>query len=136
MAIASHVRCTPAMPDAVHSTFRAAAPTRAEIGLACAIGLAVVALRTPLMDLPLERDEGDYAYAAWRMTFGEWPYVDVFNQKPPGVFFAYRAAGSQGLRNPSLVQRCFRDMFTGGQHIYVDRRSLEAFAQPKVGAGS
>jgi alkylation response protein AidB-like acyl-CoA dehydrogenase len=42
--------------------------------------------------------------------------------------FAYTAAGSQGLRNPSLVQRCFRDMYTGGQHIFVDRKSYEELA--------
>ncbi len=49
------------------------------------------------------------------------------------VTFAYRAAGSQGLRNPSAVQRCFRDIFTGGQHIYVDRKSYEEIAKGRVG---
>ncbi len=92
MAAAVRVRCTPTMPDSAKLALRADAPTRTEIALACAIGLAVVALRAPLMDLPLERDEGGYAYAAWRMTFGEWPYADVFTQKPPGVFVAYHAA--------------------------------------------
>ena len=45
------------------------------------------------------------------------------------ALFAYRSAGSDGLRNPSLVQRAFRDMFTGGQHLFVDRRSYESLAQ-------
>ena len=49
------------------------------------------------------------------------------------TLFAYQAAGSQGLRNPSIVQRCFRDMFTGGQHIYVDRKSYEDVAKAKLG---
>ncbi len=44
------------------------------------------------MDLPLERDEGGYAYIAWRMTLGETPYLDWFDQKPPGIFGIYRAA--------------------------------------------
>jgi len=48
------------------------------------------------------------------------------------TLFAYRLAGSQGLRNPSCVQRCFRDMFTGGLHVYVDRRSYEEFAQGQL----
>jgi len=49
------------------------------------------------------------------------------------ALFAYQWAGSHGLRNPSLVQRCFRDMFTGGQHIYVDRKSYEDVAKERLG---
>lgn len=49
------------------------------------------------------------------------------------TLFAYQAAGSQGLRNPSVVQRCFRDMFTGGQHIFVDRKSYEDVAKEAMG---
>jgi 4-amino-4-deoxy-L-arabinose transferase-like glycosyltransferase len=56
--------------------------------------LLVIAIRAPLMDLPLERDEGGYAYIAWRMTLGEMPYLDWFDQKPPGIFAAYRVANS------------------------------------------
>jgi alkylation response protein AidB-like acyl-CoA dehydrogenase len=49
------------------------------------------------------------------------------------TLFAYQWAGSHGLRNPSLVQRCFRDLFTGGQHIYVDRKSYEDVAKERLG---
>ena len=49
------------------------------------------------------------------------------------VTWAYRNAGSQGLRNPSVIQRCFRDMLTGGLHVFVDRRSFEEFAKGKLG---
>ena len=49
------------------------------------------------------------------------------------TLFAYKTAGSQGLRNPSAVQRCFRDIFTGGQHIFVDRRSYEEIAKGRTG---
>ncbi len=49
------------------------------------------------------------------------------------TLFAYRSAGSQGLRNPSAVQRCFRDIFTGGLHIFVDRRSYEEIAKGRTG---
>jgi alkylation response protein AidB-like acyl-CoA dehydrogenase len=49
------------------------------------------------------------------------------------VLFAYQWAGSHGLRNPSLLQRCFRDMFTGGQHLYVDRKSYEDVAKERLG---
>ncbi|HEY5658834.1 MAG TPA: glycosyltransferase family 39 protein [Myxococcota bacterium] len=67
-------------------------PHRSDLVLALLIGLSVLALRAPLMDLPLERDEGDYAYIAWRLAHGEIPYRDWFDQKPPGVYVAYRAA--------------------------------------------
>lgn len=41
------------------------------------------------------------------------------------VQFAYAQSGSQGLRNPSMLQRCFRDFYTGSQHIFVDHKSYE-----------
>jgi alkylation response protein AidB-like acyl-CoA dehydrogenase len=49
------------------------------------------------------------------------------------ALFAYQWAGSNGLRNPSVVQRCFRDLFTGGQHIYVDRKSYEDVTKERLG---
>ena len=49
------------------------------------------------------------------------------------VLFAYTAGGSPGLRNPSTLQRCFRDMYTGGQHIFVDRKSYEDIAKGRLG---
>lgn len=49
--------------------------------------------------------------------------------------WAYRVAGSQGLRNPSIIQRCFRDMMTGGLHVFVDRRSYEERAKHWLGVG-
>ncbi|HKA15184.1 MAG TPA: glycosyltransferase family 39 protein, partial [Myxococcota bacterium] len=54
--------------------------------------MLAIALRAPLFDLPLERDEGEYSYIAWRLAAGETPYADWFDQKPPGVFLAYRLA--------------------------------------------
>jgi len=51
------------------------------------------------------------------------------------ALFAYQWAGSNGLRNPSVVQRCFRDLFTGGQHLYVDRKSYEDVAKERLGLG-
>ena len=43
--------------------------------------------------------------------------------------FAYTWAGSQGLRNPSVVQRCFRDIHAGTQHIFVDNNTLTGLTQ-------
>lgn len=41
------------------------------------------------------------------------------------VQWAYLVSGSDGLRNPSKLQRFFRDMCVGAQHIYVDPRCLD-----------
>jgi len=79
---------------------------RTEVVLALSIGLLVIAIRAPLMDLPLERDEGGYAYIAWRMTLGETPYLDWFDQKPPGIFAAYRVALSLASRCSISYARC------------------------------
>jgi hypothetical protein len=59
-----------------------------------AVGLIAVfaLLRAPYLSVPLERDEGEYAYVAQRMLEGDVPYRDAFDQKPPGVFLAYAAA--------------------------------------------
>jgi indole-3-acetate monooxygenase len=43
--------------------------------------------------------------------------------------FAYTWAGSSGLRSPSVIQRCFRDISAGTQHIYVDNNTLTAYTQ-------
>jgi hypothetical protein len=51
-------------------------------------GLGVL-LRAPVADVPLERDEGEYAYIAQRWLLGETPYQDNFDQKPPGAFALY-----------------------------------------------
>ncbi|HEX7444593.1 MAG TPA: acyl-CoA dehydrogenase family protein [Acidimicrobiales bacterium] len=47
--------------------------------------------------------------------------------------FAYTWAGSSGLRNPSVVQRCFRDIHAGTQHLYVDNNTLTGYTQALLG---
>lgn len=70
--------------------------TRQVAAWALLLGLLVFALRAPQLDLPLERDEGGYAYIAWRLLEGDTPYLDWFDQKPPGIFVAYAIALSFG----------------------------------------
>jgi len=60
--------------------------------LTAALILIVAGLRVPLLPIPLERDEGEYAYIAWRLGHNELPYRDWVDQKPPGVFYVYRFA--------------------------------------------
>ena len=54
--------------------------------------LITAAVRIPLLNIPLERDEGEYAYIAWRLGHNELPYRDWVDQKPPAIFWVYRAA--------------------------------------------
>jgi len=43
--------------------------------------------------------------------------------------FAYIWAGTSALRNGSTLQRCFRDIHAGTQHIYVDNNTLTGYTQ-------
>jgi 4-amino-4-deoxy-L-arabinose transferase-like glycosyltransferase len=56
------------------------------IGSAFALGIL---LRSQIAAIPLERDEGEYAYIGQRWLQGEIPYKDTFDQKPPGAFAVY-----------------------------------------------
>lgn len=47
------------------------------------------AIRVRLLAVPLERDEGEYAYAAQLILQGVPPYAQVYNMKMPGVYAAY-----------------------------------------------
>jgi alkylation response protein AidB-like acyl-CoA dehydrogenase len=40
------------------------------------------------------------------------------------VGWAYREAGTESLRNPSVIGRCFRDMNAATQHVMVGRKTL------------
>ncbi len=63
---------------------------RTLLSLGVALLFAAI-LRVPIADIPLERDEGEYAYIGERWLRGEVPYRDAFDQKPPGVFLVYGA---------------------------------------------
>jgi 4-amino-4-deoxy-L-arabinose transferase-like glycosyltransferase len=60
-------------------------------GIAAFLVLAALALvlRAPVAGIPLDRDEGEYAYIAWRWLEGDVPYRDTFNQKPPAAPLVY-----------------------------------------------
>jgi alkylation response protein AidB-like acyl-CoA dehydrogenase len=49
------------------------------------------------------------------------------------VTFAYESSGSVGLRNPSRLQRCFRDMYVGAAHQVFDERNYQELAKPELG---
>ncbi|HEY2143066.1 MAG TPA: glycosyltransferase family 39 protein [Candidatus Udaeobacter sp.] len=49
----------------------------------------VIAIRIRLLGIPLERDEGEYAYAGQLMLQGIPPYKLAYNMKFPGSYVAY-----------------------------------------------
>lgn len=51
--------------------------------------LAAAAIRIRLLETPLERDEGEYAYAGQLMLEGIPPYQLACNMKLPGTYAAY-----------------------------------------------
>jgi 4-amino-4-deoxy-L-arabinose transferase-like glycosyltransferase len=51
--------------------------------------LLVIFVRVRLRDMPLERDEGEYAYAGQLMLQGVPPYKEAYNMKLPGTYAAY-----------------------------------------------
>jgi Dolichyl-phosphate-mannose-protein mannosyltransferase len=58
----------------------------------CAVGLVILAaaaIRLRLLDVPLERDEGEYAYQGALVLSGIPPYRMVYTQKLPGTHLVY-----------------------------------------------
>jgi 4-amino-4-deoxy-L-arabinose transferase-like glycosyltransferase len=51
--------------------------------------LFVGCVRVRLLDMPLERDEGEYAYAGQLILQGIPPYELAYNMKLPGTYYAY-----------------------------------------------
>jgi hypothetical protein len=58
------------------------------------VGLSVlfVCLQWNSLNMPFERDEGEYAYSAWIMSEGHVPYRDSYLQKPPMIIYTYLAS--------------------------------------------
>jgi 4-amino-4-deoxy-L-arabinose transferase-like glycosyltransferase len=57
--------------------------------LAIIVFSLVIAIRIRLLEIPLERDEGEYAYAGQLILQGIPPYKLAYNMKFPGTYAAY-----------------------------------------------
>src|SRR4029450_11641591 len=58
-------------------------------GLATIVFTLIIAIRIRLLGIPLERDEGEYAYAGQLILQGIPPYQLLYNMKFPGTYYAY-----------------------------------------------
>ena len=72
------------------STRRTAASLVGWCCLALAIAFSLY-VRIRLNSFPLERDEGEYAYAGQSILHGTPPYLLAYNMKLPGTYLAYAA---------------------------------------------
>ena len=64
--------------------------------------MAAAMIRMHLLAVPLERDEGEYAYAGQLILQGIAPYAQAYNMKMPGIYAAY-----------ALVMAVFGETITG-----------------------
>jgi hypothetical protein len=51
--------------------------------------LGTAAIRLRLVDVPLDRDEGEYAYIGRLVLEGGAPYIDAYSMKMPGIYLLY-----------------------------------------------
>src|SRR5580658_1150337 len=94
-----------------------------------AIMFVTMVVRVPLLNIPFERDEGEYAYIGWRMGLHEIPYRDWMNQKPPGIFWVYRLALAlpmEPVRAVHFVGALFA-AFSAGALFVLARRFMAMF---------
>jgi 4-amino-4-deoxy-L-arabinose transferase-like glycosyltransferase len=66
--------------------------------------LFVFIVRVRLRDMPLERDEGEYAYAGQLILQGVPPYKEAYNMKLPGTYAAYAAIMAVFGKSPSGIR--------------------------------
>src|SRR5689334_7668345 len=56
-----------------------------------ALGVLAAALLIPSLLYPFARDQGVFAYVGSIILKGGWPYRDVWELKPPGIYYTYAA---------------------------------------------
>lgn len=61
-------------------------------GVVFVLVAAVIVLALPTLGYPLGRDQGEFATLGRGLLTGDVPYVDLWNPKPPAVFYVYAAA--------------------------------------------
>ena len=73
--------------------------------LLCLFGILLgsVLLRVHLLPIPLERDEGEYAYAGQLLLQGIPPYTQAYNMKLPGMYIIYALIISMVGESPTAI---------------------------------
>lgn len=58
-------------------------------------------------------------HAAWALGVGRRALDEINAMACKAVDFAHEAAGTASITHGSVLQRCFRDMHTGTQHLFI-----------------
>ena len=116
-----HVTAAPAPPPPMRLSRWAIA------GLAIAI-LLVIVVRLRLLQTPLERDEGEYAYAGQLILEGIAPYKLAYNMKLPGTYARYAAIIAAFGETPAGIHFGFLLVVLGTLALlfFVTRRLLDS----------
>lgn len=69
-----------------------------------AIILVITVIALPTLTYPLGRDQGEFATIGRGILDGRVPYVDLWNPKPPAVFYVYAGAISLFGRTPEAIR--------------------------------
>ncbi len=97
---------------------------------ACLILLVLMAVcvRLRLLSMPLERDEGEFAYMGQLMLQGIPPYQLAFNIKMPGIYAAYALIMALFGQSPSGIHLGFLFINLGNLALlyFLARRLLDA----------
>jgi len=93
--------------------------------------VAVVA-RVRLLDMPLERDEGEYAYAGQLLLEGIPPYQLACNAKMPGTYLAYAAGMAVFGQTPAGIHLGLLavHLATVAALFWIARKFLDLPARP------
>ena len=92
-------------------------------------------IRGRLLDLPLERDEGEYAYAGQLILEGVPPFQLAYNMKLPGTYYAYAAGmrlfgqSAAGIHWTLIVVSSLTTVF-----LFLLGRRLLGVTSGKIGA--
>jgi hypothetical protein len=94
--------------------------------------LLAVGIRLRLLALPLERDEGEFAYEGQLILQGIAPYKLAFNMKMPGIYAAYAGLMAIFGETPSGIHLGFLvvNLATLVLLFFLARRLLEPAAVP------
>lgn len=90
----------------------------------------VVVVRLRLLNLPLERDEGEYAYAGQLMLQGIPPYQLAYNMKFPGTYAAYAVIMAVFGQTPAGIHLgvLWVTVLIAGMLYWLGRRLLDESA--------
>jgi hypothetical protein len=104
--------------------------------LICII-LFVIFVRIRLLELPLERDEGEYAYMGQLILQGIPPYSEAYNMKFPGTYLMYALIMSmfgqtiQGIHIGLLIVNCATILL-----VYLVARKIVSDFPAAIAGGS